>query len=176
MHGLSIRPAANSTNVVNSRSYASWKRSKKPGYAGPPGQATPRCAERSGSRSSYPAAMLPAEPCASSRTSYPAALYRVAVTRASASSSMRSIAAAVSTSPAAAKNSSPRFEPVAYTSTTSRPVTQRIASKSCTLQSLKMPPEVAMYAAGGGAASAVIPRSVCTQPSDPLPIASRTAA
>ncbi len=52
--------------------------------------------------------------------------------------------AAVSTSPASAKNAAPPFEPVAYTSTTSRPATQRTASKSCTAQSWKIPPEPAM--------------------------------
>ena len=55
----------------------------------------------------------------------------------------------------------------AYTSTTSRPVTQRTASKSWMAQSRKMPPEPATYAAGGGAGSIVVERTVVSQPSSP---------
>ena len=70
-----------------------------------------------------------------------------------------------------ANTGSPRSDPVAYTSTTSRPVTQRTASKSWMLQSRKMPPDTARYAAGGGAGSSVVDRTVCTHPSSPLAIA-----
>ena len=65
--------------------------------------------------------------------------------------------------------------PAAYTSPTSRPVTQRMMSKSCTEQSRKMPPDAAMYAAGGGAGSSVVERTVCRSPSSPPRTASRAA-
>lgn len=81
----------------------------------------------------------------------------------------------VSASPASLMNSAPRLPPVAYTSVTSRPVTQRMMSKSWTAQSRKMPPEVAMYAAGGGAGSSVVDRTVCSGPSSPARTASRAA-
>lgn len=85
------------------------------------------------------------------------------------------IADAVSTSPASAMYSAPRLPPAAYTSVTSRPVTQRTMSKSCTAQSRKMPPETATYAPGGGAGSRVVERTVCSAPSSPLTTALRAA-
>jgi len=94
-------------------------------------------------------------------------LYREQDTTASVSSSRVSIAPAVSTSPAARKNSSPRLAPTAHTCATSRPLTQRIASKSWTAQSRKIPPDPGIYPGGGGVASSVVDRIVCSQPSEP---------
>jgi hypothetical protein len=48
-------------------------------------------------------------------------------------------------------------------------------SKSWTEQSRKMPPEAAMYAAGGGAGSSVVERTVCRVPSSPDRTAARAA-
>src|SRR5579859_4495875 len=162
-------------NAVSSATYASPNRPTKSRYGGPAGKTCPGSAERSAIASSSPAQTLPAEPISSSRTSYPALLYRPQDTTARVPSSRVSVALAVSTSPAARKNSSPRFAPVAYTCVTSRPDAQRIASKSCTAQSRKIPPDPEMYPAGGGAASNVVDLIVCSQPSDPDRAASRAA-
>ncbi len=81
----------------------------------------------------------------------------------------------VSASPASLMYSAPRLPPTAYTSVTSRPVTQRMMSKSCTEQSRKMPPDAAMYAAGGGAGSSVVERTVWSVPSSPDRTAARAA-
>lgn len=70
----------------------------------------------------------------------------------------------------------PASEPIAYTSTTSRPVIQRSMSKSWTRQSRYMPPEIGRYAAGGGDWSEVIARMVCSRPSRPERTASRAVA
>ena len=83
------------------------------GYGSPAGNVTPGSVERSGRRSSRPAATLSAEPWTSSRTSYPRALYRVFETRARVPSSSVRTMADVSTSPASAKYAAPRLEPVA---------------------------------------------------------------
>src|SRR3954471_4525662 len=86
------------------------------------------------------------------------------------------MAAEVSTSSYRRKKSAPRLLPVAYTSTASWPVTQRIASKSCTPQSRNIPPETATYSGGGGSGSSVVDRIVVIQPSSPLTTAARAAA
>src|SRR5262249_7294308 len=106
-HGESTRAAATSRKAASSRTYAGRNRSRKFGYAGPAGKLTPGSAERSGSRSSKPTAMLSADPNSSNRTSYPAGLYRLPDTVASVPSSRVSSAAPASTSPAAAKNAAP---------------------------------------------------------------------
>lgn len=64
------------------------------------------------------------------RTSYPAPFSRAAVAVASVPSSSVSSTAPVSTSSAARNIGGPASDPAAYTSTTSRPVTQRRTSKS----------------------------------------------
>src|SRR3954452_6621915 len=51
-----------------------------------------------------------------------------------------------------------------------------MASKSCTPQSRKIPPETATYAAGGGSGSRVVDRIVVIQPRSPLSTAARAAA
>ena len=109
----------------------------------------------------------------SSRTSCPPPLYRVAVTDTRVSSSSVSSAAAVSTSPPSAKKSAPLLAPVPKTVATSRPVTNRMMSKSWMPQSRNRPPLVGMYAAGGGDWSCVLARIVCTKPSSPDRTASR---
>jgi hypothetical protein len=86
------------------------------------------------------------------------------------------IAAEVSTSSNWRKNSASRLLPVAWTSTASWPVTQRIMSKSWTPQSRNMPPETATYSGVGGSGSNVVDRTVLTHPSSPLSTAARTAA
>jgi hypothetical protein len=96
-------------------------------------------------------------------------------TTTSVSSSSVRIAAVVAASPDSANTLSPRALPAAYASTTSRPVTNRMMSKSCTLQSRKMPPDTSMYPAGGGAGSIVVDRIVCSQPTSPLSTAARAA-
>jgi hypothetical protein len=109
----------------------------------PSGNDTPGSAGRSGSPGPSPAAMLSLEPCISSRTSWPRALYRVLETTAIAPPSKVSTAEAVWTSPSSPNHSASWFVPAAYTSVTSCPVTHRTASKSCTAQSRKIPPEAA---------------------------------
>src|SRR3954464_9891744 len=86
------------------------------------------------------------------------------------------MAAEVSTSSYRRKKSAPRLLPVAYTSTASWPVTQRMASKSCTPQSRKIPPETATYSGGGGSGSRVVDRIVVIQPSSPLTTPAPAAA
>src|SRR3954463_15181154 len=86
------------------------------------------------------------------------------------------MAAEVSTSSYRRKNSAPWLLPVAYTSTASWPVTQRMTSKSCTPQSRNIPPETATYSGDGGSGSRVVDRIVLTQPSSPLTPAARAAA
>ena len=65
----------------------------------------------------------------------------------------RRTAPPVSMSPYFAKTGKPSTAPSAYTSTTSRPVTNRRASKSWTLKSRKSPPDAGMYSSWGGAGS-----------------------
>ncbi|CAM5734452.1 hypothetical protein SFUMM280S_05626 [Streptomyces fumanus] len=91
-------------------------------------------------------------------------------------SSRVSSAAPVSTSPAAREAGGPASDPVAYTSTASRPVTQRSRSKSWISVSRNRPPDAARYAAGGGSRSPVTARTVCSLPSRPDRTASRAPA
>ncbi len=100
-------------NAASSATYASPNRPMKSRCVGPAGKLSPGSAERSAIRSSSPAQTLPAEPSTSSRTSHPAPLYRPQFTTARVPSSILSVALAVSTSPAARKNSAPRLAPVA---------------------------------------------------------------
>lgn len=174
--GLAASPRTTRRNASSSASYAGANRSRNPGQglagaAGPCGST-----DVSGVRSSRPTAIWPSSPASSIRTSYPAPLHRVAVAVASVASSRVSRAAAVSTSPAARNIAGPASDPVAYTSTTSRPVTHRRMSKSWTRQSRNRPPECGRYAAGGGAGSEVTARTVCSLPSAPPRTAVRAAA
>src|SRR5215213_551984 len=144
LHGLGILPATTSVKAISSLWNASANRSMKKTCGVPSGKVEPGSVERIGQFGPIPAATLSCEPCTSSRTSWPRALYREFDTTASVPDSRVRTVAAVSTSLLTAKTDEPWFEPTAYTSTTSWPVTNRTASKSCTLQSLKMPPDVSM--------------------------------
>ena len=69
------------------------------------------------------------------------------------------LATTVSTSPYRANMSDPRAAPSTWMVSTSSPVMNRTASKSWIDESRKKPPEVGMYASGGGVWSVAIIRA-----------------
>ncbi len=71
---------------------------------------------------------------------------------------------AVSTSPAFPISGSTRTAAFAYTSVTSLPTMYLAMSKSCIVISMNMPPDTALYSAGGGAGSREVIFSICGAP------------
>src|SRR5205085_456236 len=78
-----------------------------------------------------------------------------------------SITADVRTSSIASDCGTPCVDPVAVTSATSWPKSQRVMSKSWMNWSLNCPPDVLMYASGGGVRSQLTMRNEYTAPSEP---------
>ena len=87
---------------------------------------------------------IPDDPNASTRWSYPYTARRLLSMAVMAPLAWVSTTTAVSRSPAAPMAGSTRTAPVAYTSTTSLPVTKRAMSKSWMVMSQKMPPDTSM--------------------------------